>query len=322
MLPFLYTVAKGELSVPHRVSAIDIGSNAIRMMVADIHPETQHIQVIKRFRAAVRLGHDVFTHGVITPESLEIATATFRHYSHTNQELGVQKVRAVATSACREAKNREQFVKDVKAHSGIDIEVIDGGEEGRLIHLAVAKELELDNKKTMLIDVGGGSVEITFSKGTKMTDSRSFPMGTVRMIETLTKRNLNESHLNILMGEFMEDLGKHIYKNCDHEPVDFAIGTGGNLEALGKLKVQLLQKSPHTFLTLAELTEIIERLRPIKIKDRIEILKMRADRADVVVPAAVLVQTIMRQAETEKILIPSVGLRDGLVYAMMTSAKK
>lgn len=308
--------------MPHRVSAIDIGSNAIRMMVADIYPETQHIQVIKRFRAAVRLGHDVFTRGLITPESLDTATATFRQYSHINEELAVQRIRAVATSACREARNRGQFVKDVKAQSGIEIEIIDGTEEGRLIHLAVARELELDNKKTMLIDVGGGSVEVTFSHGTKMTDTRSFPMGTVRMIENLTKRSLNESHLNILMGEFMDDLGKHIYKNSDHEAPDFAIGTGGNLEALGKLKVQLLQKTPHTFLTLMELTEIIDRLRPIKIKDRIETLKMRPDRADVIVPAAILVQTIMRQAETEKILIPSVGLRDGLVYSMMTSAKK
>jgi exopolyphosphatase/guanosine-5'-triphosphate,3'-diphosphate pyrophosphatase len=321
MLPFLYTVAKGELIVPRRVSAIDIGSNAIRMMVADIHPETQKIEVLKRYRAAVRLGHDVFTQGLITAESIEFAKATFHAYSHTNKELGVTMCRAVATSACREAKNRDQFVKEIKKSSGIDIEVIDGTVEGKLIHLAVTRELELEGRKTMLIDVGGGSVEVTFSKGSEMLSTKSFPMGTVRMLETLTKRNLNESHLNILMGEFLEDLGGHIYKNVDHDPVHFAIGTGGNLEALGKMKVQLLQKNPHTFLTLAELTEIIERLRPIKLKDRIEVLKMRKDRADVIVPAAVLVQTIMRQAETEKILIPSVGLRDGLIYSMLPSRR-
>lgn len=307
--------------MPQRVSAIDIGSNAIRMMVADIHPETRRMEVLKRYRAAVRLGHDVFTQGVISAESMEIALNTFQRYAKTNRELGVQKVRAVATSACREAKNREAFIKNVKANSGIEIEIIDGIEEGRLIHLAVVKELDLDNTKSMLIDVGGGSVEVSFSKGPKMTDTRSFPMGTVRMIESLNKRNLTEAHLNILMGEFLEELGQHIYKNADHERLNFAIGTGGNLEALGKLKLQLLQKSPHTFLTLAELTEIIERLRPIKIKDRIENLKMRADRADVIVPAAILVQTIMRQAETEKILIPSVGLRDGLIYSMLEKSK-
>lgn len=299
-----------------RVSAIDIGSNAIRMMVADVSTDSPRLHVIKKFRAAVRLGHDVFTQGLITAASLEIAKATFHRYALTNQEYSVTKCRAVATSACREARNQKEFLDVIYKTSGIRIEVIDGTEEGRLIHLAVRKELELDNKKTMLIDVGGGSVEVTFSQGDKMLATRSFPMGTVRVLENLNKRNLNENHLNIIMGEFIGALGEHIYTNCDHEPVDFAIGTGGNLECLGQLKVQLLKRSPHTFLTLTELGLIIEELRKLKIKERIEKLHLRPDRADVILPAAMLVQTIMRQAETEKILIPSVGLRDGLIWSM------
>ncbi|HEY1078762.1 MAG TPA: hypothetical protein VGE46_01645 [Bdellovibrio sp.] len=300
-----------------RVSAIDIGSNAIRMMIADVSPQTPTLKVVKRFRAAVRLGHDVFTEGVITPHSLDIARTTFLHYAQTNAEFKVDTCRAVATSACREAKNQKQFVEEVFKASGIKIDVIDGTEEGRLIHLAVRKELDLDNRKTMLIDIGGGSVEVTFSKGDTITATQSFPMGTVRILENLQKRNLNESHLNIIMGEFLADLGKHVYKNCEHDPIHFAIGTGGNLESLGKLKVELLQKTPHTFLTLQELDAIIEKLRSFKVKERIEKLGLRPDRADVIVPAAMLVQTIMRQAETQKILIPRVGLRDGLVWSMI-----
>lgn len=300
-----------------RLSAIDIGSNAIRMMVADVHEQAPHVHVIKKYRAAVRLGHDVFTQGTISPASLEVAKATFHRYAQTNQELGVTKCRAVATSASREAKNQKEFVDLIWKTSGIKIEVIDGTEEGRLIHLAVRKELALDNRRSMLIDVGGGSVEVTFSQGDRIVSTKSFPMGTVRVLEALTKRNLNESHLNIIMGEFMGELGAHIYKNTDFDPVDFAIGTGGNLECLGKLKTQLLERAPHTFLTLAELTAIIERLKTFKVKERIEKLHLRPDRADVILPAAVLVQTIMRQAETEKILIPSVGLRDGLIWSML-----
>lgn len=300
-----------------RVSAIDIGSNAIRMMVADISESSPTMHVIKRFRAAVRLGHDVFTQGAISPASLEIAKATFNRYADTNKELRVTHCRAVATSACREARNRQEFVSEILKSSGIEIEVIDGTEEGRLIHMAVRKELDLDNRKTMLIDIGGGSVEVTFSKGDCLLATKSFPMGTVRVLENLNKRNLNENHLNIIMGEFIANLGEHIYKNNDHDPADFAIGTGGNLECLGKLKVQLLGRTPHTFLTLAELSTIIEKIRPLKIKERIEKLGLRPDRADVILPAAMLVQTIMRQAETEKILVPSVGLRDGIVWSMM-----
>lgn len=300
-----------------RVSAIDIGSNAIRMMVADISAASPILHIDKKFRAPVRLGHDVFTSGMIGPEAMEISKATFRRFAETNQKMQVQKCRAVATSACREAKNRQEFVTEIKKISGIDIEIIDGTEEGRLIHLAVRKEVDLENKKTMLIDIGGGSVEVTFSEGPQMLATKSFPMGTVRVLENLAKRKMNESHLNIIMGEFLAELGEHIYKNVDHDPVDFAIGTGGNLECLGQLKVQLLKRTPSTFITLAELTEIIDRLRLLSIRDRIEKLGLRPDRADVIVPAAVLVQTIMRQAETEKIVIPAVGLRDGLIWSML-----
>jgi exopolyphosphatase/guanosine-5'-triphosphate,3'-diphosphate pyrophosphatase len=144
-------------------------------------------------------------------------------------------------------------------------------------------------------------------------------MGTVRILENLQKRNLNENHLNVIIGEFLEKIGSHIYKHNDLEPAAFAIGTGGNLESLGKLKLQLLQKSPHTFLTLNELTLIIEKLRAVKIKDRIEKIGLRPDRADVIVPAAMIVQTIMQQAETEKILIPYVGLRDGIILSMLNT---
>lgn len=300
-----------------RVSAIDIGSNAIRMMVADISETAPFLHIDKKFRAPVRLGHDVFTSGIISPETMEIAKATFHQFAQTNHKMQVQKCRAVATSASREAKNRQDFVREIKKISGIDIEIIDGAEEGRLIHLAVCKEVDLDAKKTMLIDIGGGSVEVTFSQGPKMLSTKSFPMGTVRILENLAKRKMNESHLNIIMGEFLAELSQHIYKNVDHDPVDFAVGTGGNLECLGQLKVQLLKRTPHTFVTLSELTEIIDRLRVLSIRDRIEKLGLRTDRADVIVPAAVLVQTIMRQAETEKIVIPAVGLRDGLIWAMV-----
>jgi exopolyphosphatase/guanosine-5'-triphosphate,3'-diphosphate pyrophosphatase len=303
--------------VSRRVSAIDIGSNAIRMMIAELTGHHSQLKVIKKFRAPVRLGHDVFTSGIISEHTLELALSTFHQFSETNREFGVQKCRAVATSACREAKNSKAFVDAIKKLSNIQIEVIDGIEEGRLIHLAVQKELDLSHKKSMLIDIGGGSVEVTFSKGSKMLATKSFPMGTVRVLENLAKRKMNESHLSIIMGEFMSTLGEHIYDNSDHDPIDFAIGTGGNLECIGELKVQLLNKTPNTFVTFTELSQIIDKVKSLSLKDRVDKLHLRPDRADVIVPAAVLVQTIMRQAETQKLLIPRVGLRDGLAWSML-----
>jgi exopolyphosphatase/guanosine-5'-triphosphate,3'-diphosphate pyrophosphatase len=302
--------------VSRRVSAIDIGSNAIRMMIAELDGVNGQLKIIKKFRAPVRLGHDVFTSGTISDHTMDQALSTFSQFSETNLKFAVTKCRAVATSACREAKNSKAFVDAIKKQSNILIDIIDGNEEGRLIHLAVQKELDLNQKKSMLIDVGGGSVEVTFSKGSKLLATKSFPMGTVRVLENLAKRKMNESHLSIIMGEFMSTLGDHIYRNVDHEPIDFAIGTGGNLECIGELKVQLLNKTPNTFVTFDELSQIIDKVKSLSLKDRVDKLHLRPDRADVIVPAAVLVQTIMRQSETQKLLIPRVGLRDGLIWSM------
>lgn len=299
-----------------RVCAIDIGSNAIRMMIADVSPQRDRFHVVKKYRAAVRLGHDAFTLKSFTPKTLELALEAFRHFAKTNQALKVQEVRAVATSACRESQNSQTLVDRVYAESGIRIKIIDGIEEGRLIHQAVQHELELKNKSSMLIDIGGGSVEVTFSQGDQILTSKSFPMGTVRILENMQKRNLTEAHMNILIGEFLPDLTKHIHQTADVTAPEFAVGTGGNIECLGQLKEQLLKKVPSTFLTLNELSQIIDILKATRIKDRIEKLGLRPDRADVIIPASTLVQMIMRQAETEKILIPNVGLRDGLIWSM------
>ncbi len=300
-----------------RVSAIDIGSNAIRMLVAEVTSSKSKIQVIKRYRAAVRLGHDVFTQGIISPPTMEQAVATFREYALLNNSFGVSQCRAVATSACREAKNNKEFIENIFQASGIKIEIINGKSEGELIHQAVRNEIELNNKKTMLIDIGGGSVEVSFCHGENLISTQSFPLGTVRLLETLTKRKLTEEHINILMGECVTLLGDYILENTQHKDVDFAIGTGGNIECLGKLKGQILQRKPQTFLTLSEVSIIIERLRALKIKDRIEMLKLRPDRADVIVPASILVQILLRQAECERIMIPNVGLRDGVIWSML-----
>lgn len=305
--------------MPHIISAIDIGSNAIRMIVAEA--EGNQVKILKKFRAPVRLGKDVFTKGEISPKTHQQAAEAFQKFAQVNKKYRVSSCRAVATSAVRESRNKEEFIRAMLHLSQIKIEVIDGMEEAKLIHLAVRKELDLDQKRVMLIDVGGGSVEITFSEKSKMLASKSFPMGTVRILETLKKRQWGEDQLTMLMGEFLDPLSKHIHAQTDLQAVDFAVGTGGNLECMGHLKVQLLKKTPNTFVTAKELGQIIEILKETSIKDRVEKLELRPDRADVIVPACVLIQTILRQAEVEKIMIPCVGLRDGILWSALSQIR-
>jgi exopolyphosphatase/guanosine-5'-triphosphate,3'-diphosphate pyrophosphatase len=296
-----------------KFSAIDIGSNAIRMIVGET--QDSEIKILKKFRAPVRLGHDVFLNGQISQKTLNEAKEAFQKFSQTNRKYKVTRCRAVATSAVREAQNKEAFVKSIFASSKINIEVIDGVEEARLVHNAIRKEIDLDKKRILSIDVGGGSVEITFSENGMMSATESFPMGTVRILDQMAKRRLSEKQLNVIMGEFVNPLTNYLDSHIGNGPLHFAVGTGGNLECMAQLKGKILKKNPTTYVNIKELGEIAEKLKSLSYKDRMEKLELRPDRADVILPATLLVQTVLRQARVEKIIIPNVGLRDGLLWS-------
>lgn len=299
------------------ISAIDIGSNAIRMIVGEIHQG--QLQIVKKFRAPVRLGKDVFKSGEISPKSLDAALDAFEKFAAINRRYDIRKCRAVATSAVREARNKRDFVSKIHQKSKIGIEIIDGLEEARLIHSAVKKEVDLSQRRMLLIDVGGGSVEVTFSENGRLSATRSFPMGTVRLLQHLSERKLAEKDLKVIMGEFIQPLSDYLESHHLSSKLEKAVGTGGNLECMGRLKVQLLHRTPNTYVSLPELVEITRRLQALPVRERIEKLDLRPDRADVIVPAVVLVKTILRQAGVEKILIPCVGLRDGLLWSLLAA---
>lgn len=289
----------------------------MRMIIGEIllDQKSHQLQVIHKYRAPVRLGRDVFLNGAISEATLKDATAALSEFAALNRENKVQKTRAVATSAVREAKNKNQFLEQISKKSQIQIEIIDGIEEARLIHLAIHKELDLHRKKIMLIDIGGGSVEITFSESGYMSATKSFAMGTVRILDHLIKRNLTEKDLNLIMGDFLEPLTRYIESHQGSHQLDYAVGTGGNLECMGKLRKQILGKTPTTHLTYKELTAILDQVKAMSLKERLTKLEMRSDRVDVIVPAMILVQTILRLSETQRLVIPGVGLRDGLLWS-------
>ncbi len=296
------------------LAAIDIGSNAIRMIIAE--HSLHNLKVLKKFRFPIRLGADVFANGQISPKNLKLSARTFKKFKNLTEKYHVSGIRAVGTSALRESKNQKAFVELIRRKSNINIEVIDGVEEARLIHQAVRRQVDLDTHQALLIDIGGGSVELTFSDKGMMTATHSFPFGTVRTIEMMKKRKLSEFQLPVVIGDFLKPLTHFLQTNSPANKPEFAIGTGGNLETLGKLKPLLLKGASRTFLTLAELDLIILKLQKMSMKTRIEQLKLRPDRADVIIPAALVAQTVMRQSGIHKIIIPHVGLKDGLVVQL------
>jgi exopolyphosphatase/guanosine-5'-triphosphate,3'-diphosphate pyrophosphatase len=294
-----------------KLAVIDIGSNAIRMVIAQ--KSARQIQVLKKYRFPIRLGADVFENGKISQKNLKEAIKTFCEFKELTSEYGIKKIKAVGTSALREAKNQKEFVEEIAKNSLIQIQIIDGVEEARLIHLAVKNQVDLSQHRVLLIDIGGGSVELTSSANSLMQGTQSFPFGTVRILERLKKRKLTEAQLAVIVNEFSEPLG-HFLKT--QQQAEFAVGTGGNLETLGKIKPLLLQKNSRTFLTLDELTELIDKIKRLTPKERVEKWNLRPDRADVILPAAMVVQSILAHAKLEKILIPYVGLKDGLLWSL------
>ncbi len=294
------------------IAAIDIGSNAIRLVIGerDRHGD---IRVLKKVREPVRLGHDVFSTGEISDKCRDKAIQSFLKFQDIIKLHRATKLKAVATSALREAKNRDQFIQEVRKKTGIAIEVIDGIEEGRLIFSAVAHRVDLDDKTSLLIDIGGGSIELTIADHGRAIAVQTFKLGTVRLLQLLETEGLKERHLRGLLESHFQPVRNFLALHLKNRHLDQAIGTGGNFECLGKLRVALLQKNSIFSMTAHELSDLVQHLESMTIKERIQFLRLRPDRADVVVPAALVTLAILRAAEVEILLIPYVGLRDGIL---------
>lgn len=300
------------------IAAIDIGSNAIRMVVAEISREGEQcrLQPMKKFRVPIRLGADVFESGKISGRNLKASTRALSKFCQWAGKHKVDRIRAVGTSALREAGNQRAFLELIRRKTGIAIEVIDGRLEAQMIFRAVRRQVQLENARALLIDVGGGSVELTFCDQGRIQDTQSFPFGTVRTLGLLKKRRMKESQMNLVIGDFIRPLSEFIHQRNGGRKPEFAVGTGGNLEALGRMKSKLLGKNSPTEISDAELEQIIRKLRTLTYKERIQKLGLRPDRADVIIPAAMVVQAVLRQTSIHRLVIPYVGLKDGLLWEM------
>jgi exopolyphosphatase/guanosine-5'-triphosphate,3'-diphosphate pyrophosphatase len=299
------------------VAAIDIGSNAIRLVIGEFDSDTRSLRLVRKLREPVRLGKDVFASGTISDKTLRDALEVFTKFQNLINAYSVKTIRAVATSALREAANQDAFVKRIKQDTGIAISVIDGLEEARLIHDAVAAHVNLNQKLAVLIDIGGGSVEVTLSRNSKMLASQSFELGTVRLLQKMEELKLKEKNLKFWIDSQMPMVQDFISKSTKGEKVDVCIGSGGNIESLGKLRVQLLDKDSTFSIKPKEINEIFNHLTSVPLKERIERFNMRPDRADVIVPASLVVLAILEILGSPRLLIPAVGLKDGILVDLL-----
>ena len=296
-----------------QLAAIDIGSNAIRLIIGE-KTETGSLRILKKYREPIRLGAEVFNGGILSQQIIENTAHAFIQFKQVIDQYQIKKIKAVATSALRDAKNKQELIHLVKEKSDISIKVITGIEEAELIHSAVQHQLDISKNTVLLIDIGGGSVELTISKNGKPIQSKSFQIGTVRTLDQMRRLKISEQHINLVLSDYMQEILEFM-DYSDH--IDFAIGTGGNFECMGDLKHQILKKEPKTHLSYTELDQIKIQLKKMTLPERIEKLKLRPDRADVILIATKITQLILRQAEIQKLIIPYVGLREGILWSML-----
>ena len=298
------------------LAAIDLGSNAIRLVIAEVDPE-RHITVRDYVREPVRLGQDVFRGGVISGETIARSVGAFRTFREAIDRHGARWTRAIATSAVREALNRDIFLAAIAEATAIHVTPVTEEEEARLIHRAVANSVDLKNKIALLVDIGGGSTEITLANDEGILSTESYRMGSVRLLEMRTGgEDSDESQFNHLVEEYVETTRRRLRREIGSRKIDLCVGTGGSLEALGDLRRELLAREKDSLLPIVDLETILRKLQGLSYEERVRQLRLRPDRADVIVPAAIIIQKIMSQAGVDELLIPHVGLKDGLLLDM------
>jgi exopolyphosphatase/guanosine-5'-triphosphate,3'-diphosphate pyrophosphatase len=302
------------VSFPLRVACVDMGSNAIRFLAAEFSDEVSY-EVLAAERRPVRLGHSVFLSGVLDQQAMDAAVAALADFRTQMDEFEIVHYRAVATSAVRESKNGGEFVKRIKREAGIELEVISGSEEARLVHTAVVTCIPLGSRKWLLVDLGGGSVEVSLVDQHGAYWSESHTMGSVRLLEELTESGADPGRFRRLLAEYISVL--KVPAMADGQQVAGYIATGGNIEALAKL-AGFPDEAGVSKLPVDTLRSVIEQLARLSYRQRVDDLALREDRADVILPAAMVYERLAELVGAGEILVPRVGIKEGVLFDLVS----
>ena len=288
-----------------KYGAIDIGSNAIRLLVSNVIVEKGKDPQFKKsslVRVPIRLGADAFVSGNISAANTERMIDAMEAFKLLMKVHNVEKYKACATSAMREAKNGIEVADEILKETGIKIDIIGGKEEAAIISSTDLNDLIEGDNSYLYVDVGGGSTEFTvFSRG-KIVNSKSFKMGTVRLLKN--KKAINK--------EIFEDVEKWIKKNTKKLKKVFLIGSGGNINKLFKMSGRTEGK-PISFIYLNAQYQF---LKQMSYQERISELSLNPDRADVIIPATKIYLSAMKWSGATKIYVPKIGLSDGIIKSL------
>lgn len=299
------------------IAAFDIGSNAIRMAIASID-KYGTLTVQEKIRKPLRLGTEAFAEGEFSAYTIKEAIKVFKEFKRHLNHHDVELYKAVATSAFRNASNSEELAQRVLDATGIYIEGIDGKKEAAYIREAIKAQINLRQKDYLLFDIGGGSAEFTFLEKGKVVGAKSFPIGTVRLLElgkSAEEEGLSrKAGYKLYLDEIAPDLKKFFKEVYPSSKPLRVIGTGGNFKRLTRLRKKVLGKKNIDFVLPEEVPVIREALEETAYLKRIKKFGLRPDRADVIIPAIYIIEKAMEYFPAKKILTPDLGLIHGLLF--------
>ena len=287
-----------------KFGAIDIGTNAVRLLIGEVVSNGDGLPFVKKVsytRVPLRLGMDVFSEGKISDHKIVEFRKTMEAFKLISEVFSVVELRACATSAMREAKNGEEVRRYVEQNTGVKVEIISGDEEAGIILSNFLQEKEDSKKYRAVIDVGGGSTEISVFKGRKKLASKSFAVGTLRMLGGKVKDSVWEK---------MKDWLKDNIKSSDNDYELYA--TGGNINKIHKM----LGKKSSEKIHIDEFNELTLKLLSMPAKERISKYKLKTDRADVIGPACEIYDFIFKQIKCKNVIVPRIGLSDGMIHGL------
>ncbi len=293
-------------------AAIDVGSNAVRLLIKGLNREAASPD--ERFtkelllRVPLRLGFDVFTLGKLSDAKAVKLKRLMKAFRQLMKIYEVADYRACATSAMRDAKNGDDLLKKIEKDTGIHIEIIDGKEEAAIIYNNHLEYLGDRKGNYLYVDVGGGSTEVNFLTNGELVYSASYNIGTVRMLSNAVEESV--------WNELKNDLAhlSELYPDIN------IIGSGGNINKLFRMAEQKDKK--RQCMTVATLRELYAALNSLSVEERIRQYKLKADRADVIIPACEIYLTIARIIKAENIFVPIIGLSDGIIDKLLLEEKE
>ena len=289
-----------------KLAAIDIGSNAMRLLINNVI-EYNGLKLFKKVdivRVPIRLGTEAFKEKNISEHTRNRLVQALHGYKHLIEAHEVVNYRGCATSAMREAKNGAEIIQQIKDETGIHIEIIDGKEEAEIIYANHIEKLIDDQQAYLYVDVGGGSTEITFFKNGKVQNSKSFNIGTIRILN------------DMISTPMWEELHRWLEETLQGQTVQI-IGSGGNINKVAKIS----RKDPNKPLSFDYLNNYYKILKSYTYEERIIELDLNPDRADVIIPAMKIFTSIMKWSKAKHIYVPKIGLADGIIKELEKNEK-